>query len=312
MNAHPMNAPRPALADALLRAVDPTALMESQGFTPYPWQRKFLTSTAKRIILCCCRQSGKSLVAGALGGHLLLYRPGSLVLASAPTMRQAKDLFRWVSKFTKGVPEAPEPDADSTMELELPTGSRLVALPGGEPDNVRGPSPDLILLDEAAFSHPNLLRALKPMLAATKGRLVVLSSPNGRGHWFEDAWTNGGADWERYHVSAYDVPHYDREHLAAEEREARRSAGGGLSSYFRREYLAEFADAEEAVFAEADIQRALSADVPPLFEVNPADPALDSRILTLPASMAVPWTNAGNAAPASREYIYTTANRMGV
>ena len=41
--------------------------------------------------------------------------------------------------------------------------------------------------------------------------------------------------------------------------------------WFRQEYMCEFADVIDAVFRMADIERALSDDVAPLFETVPGD-----------------------------------------
>ena len=47
-----------------------------------------------------------------------------------------------------------------------------------------------------------LYRTVRPMLATSGGRLVCLSTPNGRHGFFHDEWTNGGRGWHRIEVPA--------------------------------------------------------------------------------------------------------------
>ena len=46
------------LARDLALALDPSLLMEVAGIEPDPWQRRFLRSASKKLILLCSRQSG--------------------------------------------------------------------------------------------------------------------------------------------------------------------------------------------------------------------------------------------------------------
>ena len=74
-------------------------------------------------------------------------------------------------------------EEDNKSCCALVNGARVVSLPG-DPDTLRGYSaPKLIIKDEAAFVSDAMQAALDPMLAVSKGRLIEMSSPNGkRGH----------------------------------------------------------------------------------------------------------------------------------
>jgi phage terminase large subunit-like protein len=52
-----------------------------------------LRSTERRIALVIGRQAGKSTVAAILATHQATYHPGSLVLMTAPSQRQAAELY---------------------------------------------------------------------------------------------------------------------------------------------------------------------------------------------------------------------------
>ena len=70
---------------------DPLEFAHAVGLSDLDgWQRRLLRSDADRVILNCCRQSGKSTMGGLLALHRALLRPASLVLILAPAERQAK------------------------------------------------------------------------------------------------------------------------------------------------------------------------------------------------------------------------------
>ena len=79
----------------------------SLGFAELdPWQERLLSSTAPRILLNCCRQSGKSTMASIAALHRALYCPESLVLLLAPSERQARQLFSKISAFDSTIAAA--------------------------------------------------------------------------------------------------------------------------------------------------------------------------------------------------------------
>ncbi len=145
----------------------------------------------------------------------------------------------------------------------LANGSRVVSLPGTS-ETVRGFSaPDLIIEDEAAFVDDTFYRAVRPMLAVSGGRLILMSSPYGkRGHFYE-AWSEGG-DWHRVEVPATDCPRITAKFLDEE----RRALGDW---WFEQEYMCEFVETIDAVFRMSDIERSVTDDVTPLFETPPTD-----------------------------------------
>jgi hypothetical protein len=132
-------------------------------------------------------------------------------------------------------------------------------LPGDE-KNIRGHSGVArLVIDEAARVEDALYYAVRPMLAVSQGRLVALSTPFGKRGWFHDEWHGEGV-WERVKITAYDCPRIAPEFLAEE----RRALG---ERRFAQEFLCDFSECIDAVFAYADIQAALSDDVKPLFPV---------------------------------------------
>ena len=109
----------------------------------------------------------------------------------------------------KVVEPHPIMEEDNRLSFTLSNGSRVVSLPGTA-ETVRGFSaPSLIIEDEAAFVADGLYRAVRPMLAVSGGRLILLTTPFGRrGHFFE-AWEDGGEAWQRIEVPASQCPRID-------------------------------------------------------------------------------------------------------
>jgi len=248
-----------ALAD-IAYAADPALIMESAGMVPDAWQARLMRARAKRALLNCTRQSGKSTVVAAMAVDELK-RNKALVLSICPSERQSKLLIETTSSIYKRIGGALDSQRQSTTHLEFPNGSHMYALPSKEA-NVRGfSSVSLMIIDEAARVPDDLYRAVRPMLAVSGGRLIVLSTPFGKRGFFHQEWTEGGAGWDRVQITAPDCPRISEAFLD-EERRALPDA------WFRQEYMCEFAETDGAVFAYDDVMRALTDDVMPLFPVE--------------------------------------------
>lgn len=246
------------LKDDLRLALGRASFARAVGLDPDPWQERLLRSDAPRVILNCCRQSGKSTVSAILALHTALYSPGSLVLCLAPSERQSKELFSKIAGFYGALGETVPSDSHRKLGMELDNGSRIEALPGTE-KTIRGFSgAALLLVDEASRVDDGLYYAVRPMLAVSGGSLVLLSSPHGKRGAFFEAWANGGASWERYEVPASDCPRIPSAFLE-EERKAL------PSRVYRQEYECSFEETDDQVFGYEVVDRAITSEVAPLF-----------------------------------------------
>ena len=145
------------LAGDLACALDPAVFATTRlGFSPDEWQIKAMRSTSKRILLNCCRQSGKSTTTAIIALHTAIFRPGSLILLISPSLRQSRELFVKVTGFLKALNHRPNLDEDNKLSITMANKSRVVSLPSS-PETIRGFSAvDLLIEDEAAFCHDNL------------------------------------------------------------------------------------------------------------------------------------------------------------
>jgi hypothetical protein len=246
-------------------SVDAIAFAQSLGFEPDAWQANCLRWDGKQALWNCARQSGKSTIASLLAVHRALYWPGSLILLVSPSLRQSSELFRKVGEWLNKLNDRPALNEDNKLSCTLSNGSRIVSLPSSEA-TIRGYSGvSLVVEDEAARVPDDLYRAVRPMLAVSGGRMILMSTPFGkRGHFFEE-WTrdprNGGQSWQRVRIAATENPRIAPEFLEEE----RASLG---EWWFKQEYLCEFADAADSVFSFDVVMSAVSADVKPLFELG--------------------------------------------
>jgi hypothetical protein len=236
---------------------DRLELAHSLGIVPDLWQEQLLRSEAPRVLLNCARQSGKSTMAAIIALHQALWRPSSLVLILAPAERQAKELFSKVAASYQALGHIIPAESYRKMGMELSNGSRIEALPGTE-KTIRGFSGvDLLLVDEASRVADELYYAVRPMLAVSGGRLMMMSTPYGRRGVFYEEWSGDGA-WERYEVPASQCPRISEEFLEEERRTLPRRV-------FRQEYECSFEETDDQVFSHEDVAAAISPEVTPLF-----------------------------------------------
>ena len=225
------------------------------GFEADEQQAAVLDSQAKRGILNCTRQWGKSTVLAAKAVHRSWTQAGSLVLVASPSERQSAEFLRKAAEFLLrlGVPR--RGDGDNASSLALPNGSRIVGLPGTE-GTVRGFSAvSMLLIDEAARVPDATYKSLRPMLAVGKGDLWLMSTPRGQRGFFYDTWTRGGDMWERHSVPATECPRIEAGFLDEERGELG-------SAWFAQEYLCEFVENGGGWFGRRLVEEALSGDEP--------------------------------------------------
>jgi hypothetical protein len=246
------------LASDLARALDPVWLARDAGIEPDDWQARVLRSPSRQIILNCSRQAGKSTISAVLAMHCAVYTPRALVLLIAKTLTQSKELFLKMKLPMMQLEEVPaEIEQESAIKIELDNGSRIIALPGKH-EGIRGFSAvNLLLVDEASQVPDMLYHAVRPMLAVSNGRIVLLSSPFGKRGFFYEAWQHGGLAWHREEIPATMIPRISPEFLAEEKR--------ALGPWFNQEYMCQFLDTQFQLYSTTDIDAAVSHEIQPLF-----------------------------------------------
>lgn len=237
----------------LAMALDPVQLAYAAGIKPDDWQADFLRSQSQRILLNCSRQVGKSTTTATLSIHTAFYEDNSLILLLSPSLRQSSELFRKCLDVYRALNRPVPAEAENALSLELENGSRIISLPGKE-ETIRGMSGvRLLVIDEASRVKDALYKSVRPMLAVSGGRLVLLSSPFGARGFFYEAWKQRES-WDYYEIPATKCPRITPEFLEEE----RASMG---DYWFEQEYLCKFNDALSSAFRTEDIECIVSKEV---------------------------------------------------
>jgi Terminase large subunit, T4likevirus-type, N-terminal len=247
------------MAETLAMGLDPVRMARRAGINPDPWQAAVLRRRAHQTILLCTRQGGKSLVTALLSAHEAIYHPPALVLLFARAKRQSELLYQKVRHILRDLGQAATGyEKETEAELLLTNGSRIVCLPGNEATTRGYSGVALLVIDEASRCPDLLYAAVRPMLAVSAGRLVLLSTPFGRRGFFFETWTGGGPNWHRVKVTADECPRITPGFLAEERQQLPERA-------YRTEYFCSFEDLDSQVFPTDLVLQAFTSDVQPLF-----------------------------------------------
>jgi terminase large subunit-like protein len=165
------------LRNDLRIALDSASLLRAAGLQPHPFQEAICRAEQDTLVLVC-RQGGKSTAAGCAAAHRALYQPGSVIVIISHAQHQATEVRRKAEQFLRIAVPGLEPTSNTETRIELPNGSRVIALPA-DPATIRGYTAHLLLFDEAARVPNELFAAAQPMLAATGGRTIALTTPAG-------------------------------------------------------------------------------------------------------------------------------------
>ncbi len=236
---------------SLALALDPARILQFRGIQPDPWQRHVLRSRERHLLLNCCRQAGKSTVISALALHQALVTRESTILLLSPSLRQSAELFHKVLLNYQAIGRPLKATSETQLKLELGNGARILCLPGQD-ETIRGFSPDLLVIDEAARVADDLYKSVRPMLAVSQGRLVALSTPFGQRGWFFDEW-QGQGPWLKVKVPWGQCPRITPAFIADE----RRALGDG---WVNQEYECLFTALEGLVYP--DFEKAIVSDWP--------------------------------------------------
>ncbi len=235
----------------LLRAafeLDPAVtVMRASGMQPAPWQAKLLRTRPHRGIVITSRQAGKSSSTAALALARAVERPRSLIVLVSPTQRQSTELLLKVAGYVDFLPFV-EPSRRSAMTLELANGSRVLALPGTSGSTRGFSAASLIVADEAAWIADDVFTAVSPILAASGGDFLMLSTPAGRQGWLWGEWSSESGQWHRIEVPYTDVPHLDPEQVEFDRLT--------MGDRFRQEYECAFLSPGDAILDPNDIEAA--------------------------------------------------------
>lgn len=214
------------------------------GKAPLPWQRQYLAED-RHLLLLKGRQIGASTSGAVIALRLCRANDGSTALIISPSQRQSGEILakaRHMALFRLGW----DLRYDSASMLQLDNGSRIISLPGSDV-SIRGYSPDIVIIDEAAFVVDATFSAARPMIAASGGRIICQSTPAGRVGWFYELATDVPGGWAFMQVRSEDAGTITPEFLAGE----RETMDPTL---YAQEYEADFGMGGTGLFAVDDVR----------------------------------------------------------
>lgn len=234
-------------------APDPVEWAErTTGMILDDWQAEIMRGDAKRELLLCSRQTGKTQVVALRCAYDAIFRPGASIIAIAPTLRQSRNLFDRIENTILNSDPVPKILHHTRTMIRLAHGGTVRALPGDSPDKVRGLTATGAIVDEAAFVRDEVMAIILPMLSTTDGTLVMLSTPSGPSGTFYDNW-QAPKGWKKTKVLATQCSRISPEFL-----EEARAKLGDLS--FRQEYMCEFVQSATTFFSASMIADAFDHD----------------------------------------------------
>lgn len=243
------------------------------GWIPHPTQQRWLLCEAQTKIAACGRRWGKTEAAAIDAATFAITHTGSVQMIVSPTYDQSRLIFNKIeqlimachsSKAHAKVLRSPYP------KLTLYNSTIMARTADEDGRNLRGHSADRIIIDEAAYVRDSVVsEVITPMLADRNGRLVMISTPFGKNHFFraflrgQQEMNGGKQERDRTYVPcsradlqhasfcfpSWDNPHISRAYIEAQRKEI-------SPRQFSVEYEAQFIDDTSCVFTWEDIEAA--------------------------------------------------------
>jgi len=228
------------------------------GWQPHESQRIWLDSDAQTKVAVCGRRWGKTEVAAVDAAVTAIVRPGCTQMIVGPTADQSRLIFDTVERLLLGSPATrPLTRVVRTPHPRLTVGKSVISARTADDDgrNLRGHSADRVIVDEAAFVRDSVIQeVLSPMLADRNGRLVMVSTPFGKNHFYR-AYLRGQDPSDPGTVS-FRFPSWANPHISRTYIENQRNVIS--KRQFEVEYEARFLDDQSSVFRWDEISAAIA------------------------------------------------------
>ena len=200
------------------------------------WQKEVLNQKGN-ICLRSGRQVGKSTVISIKAAEYAVYNKKKVVLVVAAVERQAYHLFEMTLNYLSDNYKSQikmGKNRPTKSKIQLKNGTVIYCLPTGVSGlGIRGYTVDLLIADEAAFIPEEVWTAVTPMLAVTKGDIILLSTPHGKEGFYYNCFQN--EDYSSFHVSSEECERVDKKFLKREKERM-------TKVQYAQEYLGEFVD----------------------------------------------------------------------
>lgn len=172
-------------------------------------QIEILESVRDNVYTACrsCHGAGKTHTAARAVLWFLMTHPGSVVITTAPSTRQVRDLL-W-RQIRTGFEKARTPLLGRCMTTQIDVAPDWYAtgFATDEPINFQGPHSAegvLVVVDEASGVPEWVFDTARGFMTQNNARMVLIGNPNFPSGSFYEAF--GSSRWKQIHISAFDVP----------------------------------------------------------------------------------------------------------
>lgn len=206
-----------------------------------PWQEELIKSKGD-VVVVSGRQCGKTTAASILAARTALDNKNEFILLGAYVIEQAQLIFRKIHEYILATDKKQIKGKVTLNFMELKNGSKIYCRPIGDTGaSMRGYSATMVMLDEVSNVPDRAWEAIEPVISVTKGRTILLSTPQGKRGFFWKATIN--KNYKLFEISARDCPRHTKKFLDQKESEMSPVA-------FATEYLGEFIDDYNRKFSE--------------------------------------------------------------
>ncbi|MGQ9455075.1 MAG: terminase large subunit domain-containing protein [Armatimonadota bacterium] len=232
------------------------------GWKPHDSQRVWFLNDSPVKVAACGRRWGKTESAAVDVATAAIMCPASIQMIVSPTYDQSRLISDTVERLLlSSSATRPLTKVTRTPYPRITIGRSIIMARTADEDgrNLRGHTAHRVIVDEAAYVRDRVIEeVIAPMLADTAGRLVMISTPFGKNHFYR-AFVRGQTDTTKGNgesrVSSFQFPSWLNPHISRRYIEAQRSEL--TPRQFAVEYEAQFLDDQASVFAWDDIQSAI-------------------------------------------------------
>lgn len=224
------------------------------------WERQNQIATAvrdcKRIAVRSCHHSGKTFAMAGLAHWFAVAHNPALVITTAPTLRQVRDLL-WYEIAQHHVRSGAAGKLGG-LSLEFSPTQRILGFTTNEPERFQGWHCEniLVLVDEASGVEESIYEAIEGCLTGPNAHLALIGNPNNPMGTFYEAFRS--PLYEKFHISAFDVPERLLPSAWAEER---RIEWGEESTAYQVRVLGNFPpQGENSLISMAWVQAAMERE----------------------------------------------------
>lgn len=158
-----------------------------------------------------CHDVGKTYIASRTALWFLYSHPQSIVVTTAPTMRQVENLLWRELRSAHEASNQPLGGEALKTRLDIAPDWYAIGASSGDPDKLQGfhaASGDiLIIIDEAAGVAEPAFEAIEGMMTSEKARMLMIGNPTSDSGSFRESHHS----WEysnKIHISVFDTPNF--------------------------------------------------------------------------------------------------------